>query len=36
MAKPDPNIAAHLECIGFVGPTGLVVSAPDDRAAVLR
>ena len=26
--KPDPNIAAHLEWIGFVRPTGLVVSAP--------
>lgn len=28
MAKPDPNVAAHLEWIGFVRPTGLVVSAP--------
>lgn len=28
MAKVDPNIAAHLEWIGFVKPTGLVVSAP--------
>lgn len=28
MAKLDPNIAAHLEWIGFVKPTGLVVSAP--------
>ena len=28
MAKPDPYIAAHLEWIGFVRPTGLVVSAP--------
>ena len=28
MAKPDPNIAAHLEWLGFVRPTGLVVSAP--------
>ena len=28
MAKPDPQIAAHLEWIGFVRPTGLVVSAP--------
>ena len=28
MAKLDPQIAAHLEWIGFVRPTGLVVSAP--------
>ena len=28
MARPDPYIAAHLEWIGFVRPTGLVVSAP--------
>ena len=28
MARLDPQIAAHLEWIGFVGPTGLVVSAP--------
>jgi hypothetical protein len=28
MAKQDPEIAAHLEWIGFVRPTGLVVSAP--------
>ena len=28
MAKLDPDIAAHLEWIGFVRPTGLVVSAP--------
>ena len=28
MAKLDPQIAAHLEWIGFVDPTGLVVSAP--------
>ena len=28
MAKPDPNVATHLEWIGFVRPTGLVVSAP--------
>ena len=28
MAKRDPNIDAHLEWIGFVRPTGLVVSAP--------
>ena len=27
MAKPDPSIAAHLEWLGFVQPTGLVVSA---------
>ena len=26
--KRDPDIAAHLEWIGFVRPTGLVVSAP--------
>ena len=36
MAKPDPNVAAHLEWIGFVGPTGLVVSAPAlDRAGAV-
>jgi type I restriction-modification system DNA methylase subunit len=28
MAKPEPEILAHLEWIGFVRPTGLVVSAP--------
>lgn len=28
MAKVDPNIVAHLEWIGFVKPTGLVVSPP--------
>ena len=28
MAKPDPRIAAHLEWLGFVRPTGLVMSAP--------
>ena len=28
MARPDADIAAHLEWIGFVRPTGLVVSAP--------
>ena len=28
MARPDPSVAAHLEWIGFVQPTGLVVSAP--------
>ena len=28
MANPDPHIAAHLEWLGFVRPTGLVVSAP--------
>ncbi len=28
MAKRDPEILAHLEWIGFVRPTGLVVSAP--------
>ena len=28
MARPDPYIAAHLEWIGFVRPTGLVVSPP--------
>jgi hypothetical protein len=28
MAKVDPEIAAHQEWIGFVRPTGLVVSAP--------
>ena len=28
MAKLDPQIAAHLEWLGFVRPTGLVVSAP--------
>src|SRR5271166_1377427 len=26
--KRDPEIVAHLEWIGFVRPTGLVVSAP--------
>jgi Eco57I restriction-modification methylase/restriction-modification enzyme MmeI-like protein len=28
MAKRDPQISPHLEWIGFVRPTGLVVSAP--------
>ena len=28
MARLDPQITAHLEWIGFVRPTGLVVSAP--------
>ena len=28
MAKLDPQVAAHLEWVGFVRPTGLVVSAP--------
>lgn len=28
MRKPDPNIQAHLEWLGFVRPVGLVVSAP--------
>src|SRR5262245_3994908 len=28
MAKLDPQILAHLEWLGFVRPTGLVVSAP--------
>ena len=28
MAIRDPQIDAHLEWIGFVRPTGLVVSAP--------
>ncbi len=28
MAKVDPEILAHLEWLGFVRPTGLVVSAP--------
>ena len=28
MARIDPQVAAHLEWIGFVRPTGLVVSAP--------
>ncbi len=28
MAKIDPEILAHLEWLGFVRPTGLVVSAP--------
>ena len=28
MAKVDPQILAHLEWLGFVRPTGLVVSAP--------
>ncbi len=26
--RPDPQVAAHLEWLGFVKPTGLVVSAP--------
>ena len=32
MAKPDPEAAAHLEWLGCVQPTGLVVSA----AALVR
>ena len=32
MAKPDPEVAAHLEWLGYVQPTGLVVSA----AALVR
>lgn len=28
MARIEPHVAAHLEWIGFVKPTGLVVSAP--------
>src|SRR3954447_440907 len=28
MAQLDPNVLAHLEWLGFVQPTGLVVSAP--------
>ncbi len=28
VVKPDPHVAAHLEWLGFVRPTGLVVSAP--------
>ncbi len=28
MAKLDPQVLAHLEWLGFVQPTGLVVSAP--------
>ena len=28
MARLDPQVVAHLEWIGFVRPTGLVVSAP--------
>ena len=28
MPKPDPAVTAHLEWLGFVRPTGLVVSAP--------
>ncbi len=28
MAKLDPHVASHLEWLGFVRPTGLVVSAP--------
>ena len=28
MARLDPNVLAHLEWLGFVQPTGLVVSAP--------
>ena len=28
MPTPDPAVAAHLEWLGFVRPTGLVVSAP--------
>ena len=28
MVKIDPEILAHLEWLGFIRPTGLVVSAP--------
>ena len=36
MARLDPQVAAHLEWIGFVKPTGLVVSAPAlSRAGVI-
>ena len=28
MAKRDPDVTAHLEWLGFIQPTGLVVSAP--------
>ena len=36
MSKRGPNIAAHLEWIGFVRPTGRVVSAPAlDRAGAI-
>ncbi len=36
MAKIDPKVADHLEWIGFVRPTGLVVSAPAlTRAGVI-
>ena len=28
MARLDPQILAHLEWLGFIQPTGLVVSAP--------
>ena len=28
MAKLDPHVVSHLEWLGFVRPTGLVVSAP--------
>ena len=28
MAKPNANTLAHLEWLGFVKPTGLVVSPP--------
>ena len=28
MPKLDPQVLAHLEWLGFVRPTGLVVSAP--------
>src|SRR2546430_1701645 len=28
MVKLDPEILAHLEWLGFIRPTGLVVSAP--------
>ena len=27
MARPDPEVAAHLEWLGFIQPAGLVVSA---------
>jgi hypothetical protein len=33
-SKLDPEIVAHLEWIGFVRPTGLVVSAPARKARV--
>ena len=38
MAQPNANTLAHLEWLGFVQPTGLVVSAPalDKAGAVLQ